>query len=544
MLWKTLLRLRKGGRGKGGEGATSDRSHHDRRLANQYGATGASNPSPLTCSLTNVPFAILERVMASNNNNKQNGYSYSLLGYMSSNNAQMFQSVFGNGSTNNGTRRMLKDQSHNERQPARAWELPSAETTDAKNSGQRKRNLVEGSFHTFSNGSSTSSNTNGNSDSNSNNVVIHNTNFAFFSNNLTAQAQALNKDVLLGQECPCASPAAAQQRADNGTTYFCPAGTAACTVVFSQQVNGNDAFFAVPSVGPTISPLMTVYCASSTEDVFLRYLFPLGGVLLIFVTFLFFCSSKGQYARGFCRKIFKRWNEEHYSRELRLDLERIVERSEARRVALERLAQDERRQQTRVSFPDDPTAELAFSNSDIHPVFVQYLTAERRRQANPQLTPVDAATVQTPVRVERSRRAVQGEEVVLRTRRFRRSREIKDGKLSIDPLSLEPDQCPCCSICLVDYIEDDRIANLDCGHVFHVECVKSWIVRKNYCPLCKAVNVTRPQQKEEGSNDGEIAEQGNSHEGVAERAPPQPAQHQSSGPPMLHSHPQPLEIDH
>lgn len=524
MLWRALLGLR-----DGGGFATRRRSHNDRYLANQYAATGGSNPSLLTCSLTNEPFAILERVAAPNTNNNQN--SYFLLGYMSSNNAQMFQSVFGNGSTNNGTRRMLKDKSHNKGQPARAWELPSAGTTDAKNSVERKRHLVEGSVYTFSNGSGTSSNTNGNSDSNGN-IVLHNTNFAFFSNNLTAQAQSLNKDVLLGQECTCASAAAAQ-RADNGTTYFCPAGTASCMVVFPQQVNGNNGLFAVPSVGPTTSPPMIVYCLSSTEAIFLRYLFPLGIVLFFFVTFLFFCSSKGQYARGFCRKIFKGLNEEHYSRELRLDLERIVERSEARRIALERLAADERRQQTRVSFPDDPTSELAFSNPDIHPVFVQYLTVERRQQGDPQSTAV----------VEGSPRVVH-REVVLRTRRFRHSREIKDEKLlnppesslggPPDPLSLEAEtECPCCSICLVDYSEGDRIATLDCRHVFHVDCVKSWIVRKNHCPLCKAVNVSR-----------DIPEQGNNDEGVAQRAPPQTTQHQSSGPPLPQSQPQPLEIDH
>lgn len=41
-----------------------------------------------------------------------------------------------------------------------------------------------------------------------------------------------------------------------------------------------------------------------------------------------------------------------------------------------------------------------------------------------------------------------------------------------------------CSICLGD-IEDERVGDLNCGHVFHVECLKEWIQHKNACPFCQ-----------------------------------------------------------
>lgn len=42
-----------------------------------------------------------------------------------------------------------------------------------------------------------------------------------------------------------------------------------------------------------------------------------------------------------------------------------------------------------------------------------------------------------------------------------------------------------CSICQEDYEEDDEIGRLDCGHFFHIDCVKQWLVRRNMCPICK-----------------------------------------------------------
>ncbi|KAJ6375830.1 hypothetical protein OIU77_000735 [Salix suchowensis] len=48
-----------------------------------------------------------------------------------------------------------------------------------------------------------------------------------------------------------------------------------------------------------------------------------------------------------------------------------------------------------------------------------------------------------------------------------------------------------CSICQDDYEEDGELGNLDCGHGFHVQCIKQWLGQKNTCPVCKAEPVGR-----------------------------------------------------
>jgi hypothetical protein len=40
-----------------------------------------------------------------------------------------------------------------------------------------------------------------------------------------------------------------------------------------------------------------------------------------------------------------------------------------------------------------------------------------------------------------------------------------------------------CSICLTE-IETDKKA-LNCGHLFHGDCVNQWLAQKNNCPLCR-----------------------------------------------------------
>ncbi|KAK1326866.1 E3 ubiquitin-protein ligase SIS3 [Acorus calamus] len=43
-----------------------------------------------------------------------------------------------------------------------------------------------------------------------------------------------------------------------------------------------------------------------------------------------------------------------------------------------------------------------------------------------------------------------------------------------------------CIICQVGYEEDERIGALECGHEYHAECIKQWLLVKNLCPICKS----------------------------------------------------------
>ncbi|KAJ8616416.1 hypothetical protein MRB53_035788 [Persea americana] len=43
-----------------------------------------------------------------------------------------------------------------------------------------------------------------------------------------------------------------------------------------------------------------------------------------------------------------------------------------------------------------------------------------------------------------------------------------------------------CIICQAEYEESEKIGILDCGHDYHADCIKQWLLVKNACPICKA----------------------------------------------------------
>ena len=53
-----------------------------------------------------------------------------------------------------------------------------------------------------------------------------------------------------------------------------------------------------------------------------------------------------------------------------------------------------------------------------------------------------------------------------------------------DSEKLDPDNKNCV-ICLEDFKDKERIICLPCIHVFHSECIKSWLSKNDCCPTCK-----------------------------------------------------------
>ena len=41
-----------------------------------------------------------------------------------------------------------------------------------------------------------------------------------------------------------------------------------------------------------------------------------------------------------------------------------------------------------------------------------------------------------------------------------------------------------CTICLTPLAVDDVVANLECNHLYHHDCILPWLRRKSTCPLC------------------------------------------------------------
>ncbi|RDX64015.1 E3 ubiquitin-protein ligase MBR1, partial [Mucuna pruriens] len=49
-----------------------------------------------------------------------------------------------------------------------------------------------------------------------------------------------------------------------------------------------------------------------------------------------------------------------------------------------------------------------------------------------------------------------------------------------------------CSVCQEEYESDDELGRLKCEHCYHFQCIKQWLVHKNFCPVCKQEVVVRP----------------------------------------------------
>ncbi|KAL3824801.1 hypothetical protein ACJIZ3_020830 [Penstemon smallii] len=47
-----------------------------------------------------------------------------------------------------------------------------------------------------------------------------------------------------------------------------------------------------------------------------------------------------------------------------------------------------------------------------------------------------------------------------------------------------------CTICQEEYEQDDETGKLNCGHLYHLECIKLWLGQKNICPICKTAAVS------------------------------------------------------
>lgn len=72
-----------------------------------------------------------------------------------------------------------------------------------------------------------------------------------------------------------------------------------------------------------------------------------------------------------------------------------------------------------------------------------------------------------------------------------------DASLREVPIELKTEKYKCikdnddicnketCSICLENYNDDSDVCILKCKHMFHRDCIKSWLKVKRNCPYCK-----------------------------------------------------------
>ncbi|KAE8727978.1 RING/U-box superfamily protein, putative isoform 2 [Hibiscus syriacus] len=67
-----------------------------------------------------------------------------------------------------------------------------------------------------------------------------------------------------------------------------------------------------------------------------------------------------------------------------------------------------------------------------------------------------------------------------------RLKQLKYSRTSGDQLEAEP-----CCICQVEYDDGENLGTLECGHNFHADCIKQWLMQKNLCPICKTTGLTK-----------------------------------------------------
>ncbi|KAK4778998.1 hypothetical protein SAY86_006526 [Trapa natans] len=58
--------------------------------------------------------------------------------------------------------------------------------------------------------------------------------------------------------------------------------------------------------------------------------------------------------------------------------------------------------------------------------------------------------------------------------------------INLEELPPEDHDTASCIICQDAYEDRDSIGTLNCGHEYHAECLKKWLLVKNICPICKS----------------------------------------------------------
>ena len=63
-----------------------------------------------------------------------------------------------------------------------------------------------------------------------------------------------------------------------------------------------------------------------------------------------------------------------------------------------------------------------------------------------------------------------------------------------------------CSICMVQFEEDEEATYLPCEHHFHFSCIEEWFSRQNTCPICRSEMPTADDPFDVDSVGSSIAE--------------------------------------
>ncbi len=83
--------------------------------------------------------------------------------------------------------------------------------------------------------------------------------------------------------------------------------------------------------------------------------------------------------------------------------------------------------------------------------------------------------------------------LVLRTKTYRAAFKVP-AEVNDDTCSeTDEDQC---AICFLSFEDGDKVGLLKCVHLFHSDCLKMWLQRRNACPLCQVKDIAEPRYEE------------------------------------------------
>jgi hypothetical protein len=85
-------------------------------------------------------------------------------------------------------------------------------------------------------------------------------------------------------------------------------------------------------------------------------------------------------------------------------------------------------------------------------------------------------------------------ELSLKTKRFEDD-DVEDNVDNDGEDSLEEgEKEKTCAICLAEIEHGDIVGDIPCNHLFHKDCLKSWLRRSNRCPLCQKEGIASRKQ--------------------------------------------------
>jgi hypothetical protein len=81
----------------------------------------------------------------------------------------------------------------------------------------------------------------------------------------------------------------------------------------------------------------------------------------------------------------------------------------------------------------------------------------------------------------------------LKTRIYKLEEPVEMAETGLENIEDEEDLDAMCIICFQGLADGDRVGALTCNHTFHVDCLKSWLKRRNVCPLCQCPDIAGPR---------------------------------------------------